>query len=408
MINMKFAHMADLHIGGWHEPKMSSLTIGSFRAAAEECIRDQVDFIIISGDLFNTSVPNIDYIKDATLILKKLGDNNIPVYIVAGSHDYSPSGKTMLDVLENAGLLQNVVKAKNFEEGRFQLLFTQDKKTGAKLAGMLGKRAMLEKSFYESLDKSNLESETGFKIFLFHTALDELKPEELSNMESSPVSLLPKGFDYYAGGHVHIVKHHSVEGYKNLVYPGPLFPNSFSELEKLHSGGYYMYSDGRMEYKKIQLKHVVFLKIDCENKTPEQAELSLYNDLKYRDVKDKIVLIRMKGKLKIGKLAEINMNAITHSLYENGAYFVMKNTSAVSSEGFEEIRKSFRPDQIEQEVIAEHLGQIKVDGLLPEKEKEMISHLISALSKEKQEGETNMTYEDRIVKDLGFLYDWDN
>ena len=39
---------------------------------------------------------------------KKLYDANIPCFIIAGSHDYSVSGKTFLDVLEHAGFCKNV------------------------------------------------------------------------------------------------------------------------------------------------------------------------------------------------------------------------------------------------------------------------------------------------------------
>ena len=38
---------------------------------------------------------------------------NIEVYVIPGSHDFSPSGKTMLDVLENSGLVINVNKMDN-------------------------------------------------------------------------------------------------------------------------------------------------------------------------------------------------------------------------------------------------------------------------------------------------------
>ena len=70
---------------------------------------------------------------------------------------------------------------------------------------MLGKKGSLEKEYYQALDKENLEKETGYKIFLFHSALTEFKPEELKDIESHPLSLLPKNFNYYAGGHVHYV-----------------------------------------------------------------------------------------------------------------------------------------------------------------------------------------------------------
>jgi len=75
-------------------------------------LKKKVDFILIAGDLFNTSLPGIDKLKLAVQKLKQLKDNNIPVYIIAGSHDFSPSGKTMLDVLENAGLARKGVSVK--------------------------------------------------------------------------------------------------------------------------------------------------------------------------------------------------------------------------------------------------------------------------------------------------------
>ena len=47
----------------------------------------------------------------------------------------------MLDVLENAGLIQNVAKGEIIDD-RLDLKFTIDKKTGAKITGLLGKKGM--------------------------------------------------------------------------------------------------------------------------------------------------------------------------------------------------------------------------------------------------------------------------
>jgi len=90
---MKFAHLADCHVGGWREEKLRDLSIDSFRKAITISIEEHVGFVLISGDLFNTSLPQIDLIKETAGILKKLKDKNISVYIIPGSHDYSPSGK---------------------------------------------------------------------------------------------------------------------------------------------------------------------------------------------------------------------------------------------------------------------------------------------------------------------------
>ena len=103
---MKFAHMADCHLGGWRHPKMRELSFKYFEEAISRSIKKNVDFILISGDLFNTSLPGVDILKATVKKLKELRNNGIPVYIIAGSHDYSVSGKTFLEVLEKAGFCE--------------------------------------------------------------------------------------------------------------------------------------------------------------------------------------------------------------------------------------------------------------------------------------------------------------
>ena len=221
---MKFAHLADCHIGSWRDPLLANLSTEAFEKAIDICIDEKVDFIIVAGDLFNTSLPGIDKLKDTVKKLKELSEKNIPVYIIAGSHDFSPSGKTMLDVLENAGLAINVSRGKPVD-GKLKLNFTIDKKTNTKITGLLGRAGSLERSFYENLIRENLEKESGYKIFLFHSLLSEIKPKQFEKVDSLPISLLPKNFDYYAGGHPHFVFSEKIENYGIISYPGPLFPN---------------------------------------------------------------------------------------------------------------------------------------------------------------------------------------
>ena len=157
-------------------------------------------------------------------------------------------------------------------DDKLKLEFTKDEKTGVKITGIIGRRGTLEKKYYENLMKENLEEEKGFKIFMFHTSIDELKPEHLKEMASSPASFLPKNFDYYAGGHVHIVKKRSIENYKNLVYPGPVFPANFSEMEKLGVGGFYVYDNGEIKRKEITIKETISKKINVDDKTVEETK----------------------------------------------------------------------------------------------------------------------------------------
>ncbi|PIZ52714.1 double-stranded DNA repair protein Mre11, partial [Candidatus Woesearchaeota archaeon CG_4_10_14_0_2_um_filter_33_10] len=144
---MKFAHMADCHIGSWRDPKLRDASTKAFLKAVNICIEKQVDFVLIAGDLFNTALPSIDALKVVVTKLKELKDSNIPSYVIPGSHDFSPSGKTIVDVLENAGLLINVMKGKIIDE-KLNLEFTIDKKTGAKITGIYGRKGMLDKRQY--------------------------------------------------------------------------------------------------------------------------------------------------------------------------------------------------------------------------------------------------------------------
>jgi len=400
---MKFAHMADVHIGSFRDPKLKDLATDAFICAIKTCINKKVDFIIIAGDLFNTALPGIDSLKSVVKEFKILSELHIPVYVVPGSHDYSPSGKTMIDVLEEAGLLKNVFKG-SVENDKLHLRFTQDLKTGVKLTGILGRRGSLEKLYYQDLDLEHLEKETGKKIFLFHTSITELKPGSKSIMDSTDVSYLPKGFDYYAGGHVHIIHQYSFKNHKNVVYPGPLFPANFEELEELGNGGFYIYDNGKIEREEIVIKNVFKIFIDCEHKSPEEVNELVYSKISGRELINNIVLIRIAGKLKTGKVSDINFREIFTKCYNQGAFFVMRNTVKVVSSEYEEINISQKtPEDVEEVIIKEHLGQIKVSGFDSDKESTITTGLMNILSSEKHEGEKVYDYEERMKKEVDRL-----
>lgn len=395
---MKFAHLADCHIGSWRDPKLRDSSTKAFVKTINKIKEEQVDFVLLSGDLFNTSHPPVDSLKIVVTKLKELKDSHIPVYIVAGSHDFSPSGKTMLDVLESAGFVINVAKGK-VDENKLYLNFTVDEKTNAKITGMIGKKGGLEKSYYESLVRGPLEKEEGYKIFMFHTAITELKPQELEKMDSAPVSFLPKGFDYYAGGHVHIVDNKSLDGYKSIVFPGPLFPNSFSEIEKLQNGGFYIVEDGSARYEPIVVNSVCSIKMDCGNKNPEDVEHELLKELKNKNFLNTIVTIRLFGQLKTGRPSDIDYKSIFKKFYDKGAFFVMKNTNKLTSREFEEVKvDTGSVEDVENKLIAENSGQ---SGIFePEKERKMIKELMHSLSSEKMDGENSADFEKRLKESM--------
>ena len=401
---MKYAHLADLHLGSWREPKMRDLSIKAFLTAIDQCIKKEVDFILFAGDIFNTSLPSLDTLKIVTKKIKELKDKDIPLYVIAGSHDFSPSGKTMIDVLENAGLLKNVCRGKIHPETKeLHLQFTVDQKTGAKLTGILGRKGQLDKTYYQNLHLENLEQETGYKIFMFHTTLSEMKPKHLEKIESQPASFLPKNFNYYAGGHIHHPTKIELEGYGTLAYPGALFPNNFAEVEKYSHGGYYLITienqAQNIEWIPVKvMEHHDFM-LNCNHKAPEVITFEILDHFEKTNIQDTLTTIRLTGTLAKGKVSDINFNQIFAELYHKGAYFIMKNTSGLQSEEFEEIKISAtNPETMEEEIIKEHLQQKKLYN--PETELFITKNLLQILTTSKKEGETLSDFQERVIQEI--------
>lgn len=389
---MKFAHLSDVHIGGWREDQLKQLSLQTFSIAIDKCIENRVAFIIISGDLFDTALPPIELIRDVSAKLKEAKEQDIDIYIIPGSHDFSPSNKTMIDVLEKTGLVENVYKP--YES---TLKFTHDK-TGAKITGLLGKRGGLERVDYENLNKEPLEKENGFKIFMFHTLLNELKPKDLELVEGCSLLDLPKNFNYYAGGHPHFVFAKEFKDYGLITYPGALFPNNFKELEKFNHGGFYLlnYSDNKLthQWTPVKIKDVLSFSIDINNKDLLKLEKEL-NAIEKEDIKDKIITIRLFGVLENGKLSDIKLRELVENLYDKGAYCVLKNTAKLTTKEFEEVKvDSGNVEEIEDKIIKAHTGQIKLSL-----DEEKTAHsLMKVLSQEKLEGEKNFDFEKRLLK----------
>lgn len=395
---MKFAHMADCHVGGWRDPNLQELSIESFRQAIDICIKENVAFMLISGDLFNTALPSTEIVNEVTSKLRELNENNIDTYVIPGSHDFSPSGKTMLDFLERAGLIHIVSK---FKDGKLQ--FTKDK-TNVKITGLAGKRVGLEKTDFETLDKEHLEKEPGFKIFMFHTTINEIKPKELEKIDGINLNHFPKNFNYYAGGHVHYIFSENIQNYGRVAYPGPLFPNSFKELEELKHGSFYIIDvdNENITSKRVEikLKPVFNITLDANDKSVEQVEFELKEKLQ-QDLNDKILMTRIEGILSSGKPGDINLKEILSNLK---TYSVLKNTTKLTSKEFEEFQMDTGTvDEVEEKIIEEHLGQIKIKDFTKEKERQFTNDLIETLDKEKEEGEKNQDFENRLIKDLNKL-----
>ena len=396
---MKFAHLSDIHLGFQKHEALQEIEQNIFEKTLDECISRKVDFILIPGDMFHVNIPEMRVQKYAFAKFKQVHDAGIPVYVVYGSHDFSPVANSVIDLLAETGYITKVTKVKESTEEKITLDFLQDEKTQTKIVGLPGLKQSKDREYYEKLDRTSLESESDFKIFVFHGGISEMKSGVDPGDDYIPLSLLPKNFDYYAGGHVHIVKDISLENYKNIVYPGPLFPNNFAELEKLERGGFYIYDNGQLRYEPITIKNHEHIELDCNHLTPEQVKVELLGKVKDKEFINTIVSLRLKGTLESGKVSDIDFKEIYRIIYGKGAYFLMKNTNALKTKEFEEIKIDTKNiDELEDSIIKEHLGQVSF--LEREKEITLTKELITHLNTERKEGERVTDFEKRLLTEV--------
>jgi exonuclease SbcD len=376
---MRFAHIADCHLGSWREQKLQELNLKAFEKAIDACTKSKLDFVLITGDLFDNAMPPVDILKKAAEKLRQLKEAGVKCYVIAGSHDYSVSGKTFLDVLEKAGLCENVEKIEDDE-----LILTEGKEFV--IAGISGKKQELEKELIKKVKVPKLGNK--FKILALHTTIEENKTSDF--VEGIKTSELPKGFDYYALGHIHKPFNHE----NKIVYPGPLFPNNFAELEELGNGGFFIVNfDGKklsLEREEIKLKDILNLEFNADSKNPFLLTSEIIGRLKKENINDKIILIRIEGTLKDGKTSEVNFNEIKQECAK--AFILLKNISKLKSPeaNFELEIKSDNVDEIEKLALEKLNQEFK---LIAEK-------LLHALDIEKIEGETLATFEKRLMENV--------
>ncbi len=364
---MKFAHLADCHLGAWRDEALREANVACFEGVIQQCITDKVDFILISGDLLNNPFPPLEIQKRAAKCFRKLQQEGIRVYLIPGSHDLTVGGKTWLDVLDNAGLVVNVAR-----DGQARIVKDA---TGVSIAGVMGLRGGLDKHTYEQLDRTALEIVPGPKIFMFHALIAELKT---INVEGMPLSLLPRGFDYYAGGHVH-----ESQIKDNVVYPGPLFPNSISELEQTQHGSYMLVED--FVAKKVQLpNNVVKLSVGCDGLLPEQVSHNML-DLVGSNMQNAIVCLRLEGVM--DNPSKVKFRSFVDACKQAGAKAVLRNTTKLESKSLAEFKMPDNED-IEGSLLKEKAS-----------DPDLARQWLDALALEMQDGETKTAYEARVLEE---------
>jgi hypothetical protein len=214
-----------------------------------------------------------------------------------------------------------------------------------------------------------LEAESGFKIFLFHGGVSEMKSDSGMDGDHMPLSLLPKGFSYYAGGHMHKYNHQSFDGYPHVVYPGTPFAGYHADLEDNAKGqkrGFVLveFEDAvkSVEFVEIQNTSYEIIEVDAENRKADSINQELVEKAKDIDPADKVVIIKVRGELTSGKTADVDISAIRDSLNERNAMVINVSKNGLTSKEYSITEaKGANKEEIETNVFSENIGQLRFD-----------------------------------------------
>lgn len=306
---MKFIHISDTHFGAFSMyEKVHARVIETFI----NILDTDADFIVIAGDFFNTPFQTFEGLNNLISSMKSFVQKGKYIYAVPGSHDRS-SGISLFDILDAAGIIKNIAKYED-RDGRIYLLPTVDEKTGVHLYGIGGETNSREVDYFK---KIIVNPERG-SIFVFHSPIkDSIGVVGAREIE---ISDMPKGFSYYAGGHVHRRMVKEIGG-AYLVYPGTFFASSFDELYNTTERGYAVVEDFRPRFVDLDPVKISRIDVDCSGK-PSQAIVDEIINIAGKEQAD-ITFINLKGKVNFNP-EEINLGKIPARLKKKSTIFLRK------------------------------------------------------------------------------------
>lgn len=220
---MKFIHTADLHLDSPLRglsayadapvERLRTATRDAFHNLVTQAIDEQVDFMVIAGDVYDGDWKDFNTGLFFVRQMGKLRHAGIPVYLLYGNHDADSEMTRGLELPDNVHVFSSR-KAETFR--------IDNKKVA------LHGRSFKVAATSENLLPSYPEPVGGWlNIGVLHTAL-EGNAEHAKYAPCSLAELQAKGYQYWALGHVH--EHWMQKGDVTIAYPGNLQGRHIREL----------------------------------------------------------------------------------------------------------------------------------------------------------------------------------
>lgn len=296
---MKFLHLADVHIGAtpdrekyWSDTRTEEI-YDSFKKIIRVCEEQQVDLLLIAGDLFNAP-PTMQQLREVDYQLRQM--HGTKTVIIGGNHDYIEAGSPW--------------EKYPFQSDTFVMPRDRASKVYIEEINVCVTGYSYGKPEYKEriLERLRPGKEGAYNILLGHGG-------DANHMPFSKEKLASLGFDYVALGHIHKPAH--------LVKNKMAFSGSLEPLDHTETGrrGYIMGELSGAGTTLIQW-------VPCNKRSYVNMSLELTPDLVNSEIvdnveeeinrigKDNIYKINLNGC--IDSNLQINLSALTrrYNIYE--------------------------------------------------------------------------------------------
>ncbi|HEY9879304.1 MAG TPA: DNA repair exonuclease [Leptolyngbyaceae cyanobacterium] len=236
----KFLHIADIHLGfdRYDSPERTKdFFLALYDVLNRYALEEQVDFVLIAGDLFEHRNIQPATLNQAQICLQQLKEAGIPVLAIEGNHDNRPYGTrtSWLKYLSEWGLLKLLEPGNRAAGEPFYTHWNEDSRIGGYIDLSCGVR-ILGSNWYGAAAPRAIEpaasaiatlpSGPEHQILMFHHGLEgQIARYSGAIRYSDLLPLKDAGINYLALGHIH--KNYSMENW--VFNPGSLEANNIEE-----------------------------------------------------------------------------------------------------------------------------------------------------------------------------------
>lgn len=348
---MKFVHIADMHFDSPFVNLSDKNILGDlrrlqqrkvFKKVIEYCKENEVEYLFISGDLYEHKYVKLSTIEYINQLFKEIP--RVQVIIAPGNHDpyIKNSYYNKFNWNENVKIFEPKIETIEKEEIVIHGYGFDD--------------------FYCTscgIEEYEIEDTNKINILVMHGTIDGASIEEKQYNSITKKLLQEKKFDYVAMGHIHKPEYNT-----NIAYPGSTISLGFDEL------GEHGMLVGEIEKNNLKLEFIPldeeeFKEIDLEvNDIVSKEELiEKINQLAIKDNEYSKIILRGNRNF------EINPYDIMKYI-ENERIIKIKNHTKIAYD----LEKMANENTLKGLFIKEMLEKLKQD--LSEEEKEMIEKAI--------------------------------